>query len=55
MIVVNKDRLIFVIASDDMNAIPYKPNTIPMLFIDTYDHKVRSTTSTCYFGIFINK
>ena len=55
MIVVNRDRLIFVIGSEDINGIPYNPNTIPMSFIDTYDHKVRSTTTTCYFGIFINK
>ncbi len=55
MIVVNRDRLIFVIGSGNMDSIPYNPNAIPMSFIDTYDHKVRSTTTTCYFGIFINK
>lgn len=55
MIVVNRDRLIFVVGSDDVNTIPYNPNAIPMAFIDSYDHKVRSTITTCYFGIFINK
>ena len=55
MIVVNRDRLIFVVGSDDVNTIPYNPNAIPIAFIDSYDHKVRSTITTCYFGIFINK
>ena len=55
MIVVNRDRLIFVVGSEDVNSIPYNPITIPISFIDTYNHKVRFTTSTCYFGIFINK
>ena len=55
MIVVNRDRLIFVVGSEDVNTIPYNPNAIPMSFIDSYEHKVRATTSTCYFGIYINK
>jgi len=55
MIVVNRNRLIFVIGSGNMDTIPYNPNAIPMSFIDSYEHKVRATTSTCYFGIYINK
>ena len=55
MIVVNRDRLIFVLGSESMDNIPYNPNAIPMTFIERYDHKVRSTTTTCYFGIYINK
>ena len=55
MIVINRDRLIFVIGSDDMNNLPRNPNKIPMMFIESYTYKVRSTTSTCYFGICINK
>ena len=55
MIVVNRDRLIFVIGSNDMSKIPHNPNAIPMSFIDSYEHKVRATATTCYFGIFINK
>ena len=55
MIVVNRDRLIFVIGSNDMSKILHNPNAIPMSFIDSYEHKVRATTTTCYFGIFINK
>lgn len=55
MIVINRNRLIFVLGSENMDTIPFNPNTIPMSFIESYDHKVRSTTSTCYFGIYINK
>lgn len=55
MIVINRDRLIFVIGSDDMDKLPRNPNSIPMLFVESYKYKVRSTTSTCYFGICINK
>lgn len=55
VIIVKRDRLIFVVGSDDLSKLPYNPNTVPMSFIETYDHKVRSTTTTCYFGIYINK
>lgn len=55
MIVVKRDRLIFAVGSEDVDTIPYNPNAIPMSLIDSYDHKVRSTITTYYFGIFINK
>lgn len=55
LITVNRDRLIFVIGSDDMTKIPYNPNTIPMMFIESFDYMIRSTTSTCRFGVYINK
>lgn len=55
MIVINIDRLIFILGSKDMDKIPYSLNAIPISFIDSYRHEVRAITTVCYFGIFINK
>ncbi|MBO6280082.1 MAG: hypothetical protein J6M95_00680 [Bacilli bacterium] len=55
VIIINRDRLIFVIGSDDMSKIPYNPNSIPMSFIETMDYKFRSRTFTTQFGILVNR
>ena len=55
VIIINRDRLIFVIGSDDMSKIPYNPNSIPMSFIESMQYKFRSRTFTTQFGILVNK
>ena len=55
MIVINRDRLAFVVGSDDMDKIPLNPNTITMKYIESFDYVIRSTRYTCHFGIYINK
>ncbi|MBO5578303.1 MAG: hypothetical protein J5955_04325 [Bacilli bacterium] len=55
LIVINRDRLTFVIGSDDLSTLPLNPNKIPMKYICEYKYKMRSARSTCYFGIYINK
>ena len=55
MIVINRDRLAFVVGSDDMDKIPLNPNTITMKYIESFDYVIRSTGYTCHFGIYINK
>ena len=55
LIIVNRNRLIFVIGSDDMDKIPLNPNAIPMMFVENYSYKVRATKYNCNFGIYINK
>ena len=55
MIVINRDRLAFVVGSDDMDKIPLNPNTITMKYIESFDYVIRSTGYTCHFGVYINK
>ena len=55
LVVVNRDRLIFIIGSDDLSKLPHNYNKIALEFIDTFEYRVRSTTSRCTFGIYINK
>lgn len=55
LIIINRDKLVFVVGSDDMSNIPYNPNAIPMSFIDSMPYKFRSRTFTTHFGIYINK
>lgn len=55
LIVVSRDRLIFVLGSEDLSSLPYNPQTIPMRFIESYHYKVRATWSICHFGIYINR
>ncbi len=55
MIVINIDRLIFVLGSKDMDKIPYSLNAKPISFIDSYRHKVTAINTVCCFEIFINK
>ena len=55
MIVISRDRLAFVVGSDDMDKIPLNPNTITMKYIESFDYVIRSTGYTCHFGIYINK
>lgn len=55
MIVINRDRLIFVVGSDNLDNLPYNPQSISMKFIETYRYKIRCTWFTCNFGIYINK
>jgi len=54
LIVINRDRLIFVVGFDDMNKIPLNPNKISMLFIEIYKYKLRVTYFTTSFGTYIN-
>ena len=55
MIVINRDRLAFVVGSGDMDKIPLNPNTITMKCIESFDYVIRSTGYTCHFGVYINK
>ncbi|MBR0295610.1 MAG: recombinase family protein [Bacilli bacterium] len=55
LVIVNRDRLIFVVGDDDLNKLPNNINKIALEFIETFDYRVRSTTSRCTFGIYINK
>lgn len=55
MIVINRDRLIFVVGSDNLENLPYNPQSINMKFVETYKYKIRCTWFTCNFGIYINK
>lgn len=55
LIVVSRDRLIFVLGSEDLSSLPYNPQTIPMRFIESYRYKVMATWSICHFGIYINR
>ena len=55
MIVINRDRLIFVVGSENLNSLPYNPQSINMKYIETYRYKIRCTWFTCNFGIYINK
>lgn len=55
VIVINRDKLIFIVGSDDAEKIPHNPNAIPMSFIENYSYKLRSTTYRCNFGIYIIK
>ena len=55
VIIINRDRLVFVNGSDDMSRIPYNPNSIPMSFIYAMDYKFRSRTFATHFGIYINR
>ncbi len=55
MIVINRDRLIFVVGSDNVENLPYNPQSINMRFIEIYRYKIRCSWFTCNFGIYINK
>ena len=55
MIVINRDRLAFVVGSGDMDKIPLNPNTITIKYIESFDYVIRSTSYTCHFGVYINK
>lgn len=55
MIVINRDRLAFVVGSSDTNKIPLNPNAITIKYIESFDYTIRSTGYTCHFGIYINK
>lgn len=55
MIVINRDRLIFVVGSENLEGLPYNPQSINMKFIESYKYRLRCTWFTCYFGIYINK
>ena len=55
MIVINRERLTFVVDSDNLENLPYNPQSISMKFIESYQYKIRCTRFTCYFGIYINK
>ena len=55
MIVISRDRLAFVVGSDDMDKIPLNSNTITIKYIESFDYVIRSTGYTCHFGIYINK
>ena len=55
MIVINRDRLAFVVGSGDMDKIPLNPNTITMKYIESFEYIIRSTGYTCHFGVYINK
>lgn len=55
LIIINRDRLIFVIGSDNMDKIPLNPNTITMSYIESITYVIRSTRYDCHFGIYINK
>ena len=55
MIVINRDRLAFVVGSSDTNKIPLNPNTITIKYIESFDYVIRSTGYTCHFGVYINK
>lgn len=44
VIVINRDRLIFIVGSSDLSKIPMNINKVPMTFIETYDHRIRRTT-----------
>lgn len=55
LVVINRDRLVFVIGSDDLSKLPLNPNEISMGFVKSYDYVIRSSSFRCLFGIFINK
>ena len=55
LVVINRDRLVFVIGSEDMDRLPLNPNSISMEFIESFDYVIRSTSYRCFFGIYINK
>ena len=55
MIVINRNRLIFVVGSDNLDNLPYNPQCINMKFIENYRYKIRCTWFTCNFGFYINK
>ena len=55
LVVINRDRLVFVIGSEDMDRLPLNPNSISMEFIESCDYVIRSTSYRCFFGIYINK
>ena len=55
LVVVNRNRLIFVIGNEDLTKLPINYNKIPLEFIEAFEYRVRSTTSRCTFGIYINK
>ena len=38
-----------------LTMLPINYNKIPLEFIETFEYRVRSTTSRCTFGIYINK
>lgn len=52
VIVVNRNKLIFIIGSDDITKLPKKMDTI---FDDSIEYIIRKTTFVCKFGIYINK
>ena len=52
VIVYNRDQLLFIIGNDDVSNIPKNPKSI---FNDTVEYRIRKTTFTCKFGIYINK
>ncbi len=55
VIVIKRNRLVFVLGNEDLSELPYNPQSIPMKFIESYRYKVRATWSNCYFGIYINR
>ena len=55
LVVINRDRLVFVIGSDDLSKLPLNPNAISMGFVESYDYVIRSSSFRCLFGIYINK
>lgn len=52
LIVVNRNQLIFIVGSDDINNLP---NSFETIFNSTFQHRIRKTYYTCNFGIYINK
>ena len=55
MIVINRDKLLFVIGSADMSKVPLNPYSLIPHFNGTYQRKERSMTYLTQFGIYINK
>ena len=55
LVIINRDRLVFVIGSDDLTKLPLNPNSIPIKFVEEFDYVIRSSSFRCMFGIYINK
>ena len=52
VIVYNRNKLVFIIGNDDISKLPKKINP---QFQTSIEYKIRKTTFTCKFGIYINK
>lgn len=52
LIVINRNKLVFIVGSDDISNLPSSFETI---FNSTLQYKIRKTYYTCAFGIYINK
>ena len=50
--VYNRNKLVFIIGNDDISKLPKKINP---QFQTSIEYKIRKTTFTCKFGIYINK